>query len=347
MNSSRKVFISYSSKDRDFCEKIAKVLIENSFQIWMDKYSIQGGEEWATSIDSALRECTDLIAVHSSNSLNYSYHAKGEWFHAYDLGKRIYPIIIEEGISVHPNLRHIHGINFAAPGTFEEHIKRLIDDMLGKNMNSSIGNYELVNGKTAEYPLFYNGAGMSSTEFIMHAKEICHMAGLGHSFIVLNQQALRKYLGAGAKLKIILSAPTDINLRTLATWTAQENPNDNFEHLQRLKRTLVEDLRVIIKYTPPQSIELRVLDVLPPFSMIQFDPNNVDNGYVLLTMYPFNPASNETQFAVRPEVIARPTTILRRKIYPALYDHYRLRFSDAWQFAKPMTIDEFEQAYVK
>ena len=343
MSSDRKVFISYSSKDYDFCSRLAQELHKAGFNVWMDKISIQTGEDWGKTIEWALENCTDLIAVHSSNSLELSYQAKGEWFHADYKRKRIYPIIIEQGVRLHPYFRNIHAINFSETGTFEEHLHKLIADMRGLGDGKPLGDYPIVRGRSSEYPLFYDGAGLHSTEYIIQSADIRHMAGLGHGFIVLNNTQLRERLGSGkAKLKMLISAPTDENLRILASWTANETPAFNFTNLKDLKAYMITDFKKIIEYTPAGSIELRVMDTLPPFSTAQFDPES-PNGHIAVTFYPFHPT--KTVQPKSSEVIARLSTVLRPSIYPEMYHHFRTAFEYAWKVATPMTITEFEEKY--
>src|SRR5262245_49799205 len=55
-HSMNQVFVSYSSKDKDFALQLVSDL-ERFYDVWIDKGELEGGLEWEQMIDAALQEC--------------------------------------------------------------------------------------------------------------------------------------------------------------------------------------------------------------------------------------------------------------------------------------------------
>jgi serine/threonine protein kinase len=95
--SSKQVFISHSSLDREFVEKnIVSVLESNGVPTWYSKASIQTAAEWERSILSGLKSCEWFLVVVSENSI-YSEWVRDELFWAIEQRPdRIIPVRIDE-----------------------------------------------------------------------------------------------------------------------------------------------------------------------------------------------------------------------------------------------------------
>ena len=68
-----KVFISYSSNDEEFAERLAKDLQHSGIEIWFDKWEIKVGESIASKINKGLKSNDFLAVVLSPNSV------KSQW----------------------------------------------------------------------------------------------------------------------------------------------------------------------------------------------------------------------------------------------------------------------------
>ena len=85
------VFISYSSKDRDWVRSKLEQLSNLNVRIWYDD-GTHGGEEWNTTIETHIKRCTLIILFATPNSLSSSF-VKRELSIGHDtLGKPVLPI---------------------------------------------------------------------------------------------------------------------------------------------------------------------------------------------------------------------------------------------------------------
>ncbi|MDR5589014.1 toll/interleukin-1 receptor domain-containing protein [Salegentibacter agarivorans] len=70
------VFISYSSKDRDFVEKLSIELVKNRINVWLDKWSMQPGDSLIDKIEEGLTDSSFLLVVLSNNSIQSEWCKK-------------------------------------------------------------------------------------------------------------------------------------------------------------------------------------------------------------------------------------------------------------------------------
>lgn len=70
MTSTGKVFISYSSKDRDFVRRLANDLRAQKVPIWMDEIELKVGDSLRQTIEHGLQQSSSLLIVLSRNSVN-------------------------------------------------------------------------------------------------------------------------------------------------------------------------------------------------------------------------------------------------------------------------------------
>lgn len=75
-NHEKLVFVSYSSQDKDFVEKLTTDLKKYKLPLWFDKWEIKVGDSIVEKINSALGKITDLILILSSNSINSNWVKK-------------------------------------------------------------------------------------------------------------------------------------------------------------------------------------------------------------------------------------------------------------------------------
>ena len=72
----RYCFISYSSNDQDFVERLATDLIGNNLNIFFDKWEIKVGDSIVEKINLALGKMTELIIVLSKESIKSNWVQK-------------------------------------------------------------------------------------------------------------------------------------------------------------------------------------------------------------------------------------------------------------------------------
>lgn len=63
-----KIFLSYSSKDRQPVERLADKLKAQGFEVWTDR-EILPGEDWQRAIETALDQASVFLFILSENSL--------------------------------------------------------------------------------------------------------------------------------------------------------------------------------------------------------------------------------------------------------------------------------------
>jgi len=67
------VFISYSSKDKSFVERLSNKLVENRVGVWLDKWEMKPGDSLIDKIQSGLEDSSYLLVVLSKN------YVESEW----------------------------------------------------------------------------------------------------------------------------------------------------------------------------------------------------------------------------------------------------------------------------
>lgn len=70
------VFISYSSKDGEFVEKLSITLVQNRINVWLDKWAMQPGDSLIDKIQEGLTKSSFLLVVLSTNSIESEWCKK-------------------------------------------------------------------------------------------------------------------------------------------------------------------------------------------------------------------------------------------------------------------------------
>jgi hypothetical protein len=91
----KQVFISYSSKNREFAIKLYDDLLKNQYPVWMDKKDLEEVEEWKPQIEDNLRRSNRFIVLISPCSVTSKWVCH-EGSMAYALNQKIIPLKIEE-----------------------------------------------------------------------------------------------------------------------------------------------------------------------------------------------------------------------------------------------------------
>lgn len=117
------IFISYSSKDREFALEMADRL-EQFFDVWIDREGLEGGMAWEQAIESALKDCQIFIVIVSPDS-NLSDWVARETILAEQLKKHRIPILLVGELPF--RLLNLHYIDFR--GDFEGGFLDLLDSL--------------------------------------------------------------------------------------------------------------------------------------------------------------------------------------------------------------------------
>jgi len=119
------IFISYSTKDKEFVDKLSLALLKKNIPIWRDVWQISVGEYIDNSIKEALQKSYYVCLVVSKNFLQSNWIQKELEIALSRQSKEniqnfIIPIIIDE-FELPNILKTIKGVNFTQK-TFEDGI---------------------------------------------------------------------------------------------------------------------------------------------------------------------------------------------------------------------------------
>lgn len=95
VQSSTKVFVSYSRTDGSFAERLRDRLIEAGFEAYLDKHDIAPGEDWRGRLGGLIESSDTIVFVISPDSVQ-SKICDWEVNRAELLGKRIIPVVFRE-----------------------------------------------------------------------------------------------------------------------------------------------------------------------------------------------------------------------------------------------------------
>ena len=90
----KKIFLSYSRKDKEFAKKVADDLVGAGHDVWWDISAIEGGDRWAKEIEEGLNQSEILAIIVSKNSIASEWVEK-EFLFASRRGMKIVPLLYE------------------------------------------------------------------------------------------------------------------------------------------------------------------------------------------------------------------------------------------------------------
>ncbi len=90
----KKIFLSYSRKDKTFAEKVAIDLEKLGYDVWWDLTDIDGGDRWAKEIQEGIMHSQILAIIVSPNSIASEWVEK-EFVFASKQGLKIVPLLYE------------------------------------------------------------------------------------------------------------------------------------------------------------------------------------------------------------------------------------------------------------
>jgi hypothetical protein len=115
------IFISYSSKNRDFALRLADKL-GRFYKVWIDREGLEGGQEWEKAIEDALTSCALFLVLVSPESNDSDWVAR-ETILAEKLRKNRVPLLLNGDLPF--RLLNLHYIDFR--GDFEGGLRDLYE----------------------------------------------------------------------------------------------------------------------------------------------------------------------------------------------------------------------------
>ena len=140
MTSGKKLFISHSHKDRDFAERLARDLIAQGQDVWLDKWEIQPGDSIVSKIfEEGLSNASAFAIVLSKESvrskwvreeLNIATVRRIE-----DL-TRVIPLL-KEDVEIPSALRTLHWVDMRS--NFEDGVRAIVNALAGVSDKPTLG----------------------------------------------------------------------------------------------------------------------------------------------------------------------------------------------------------------
>lgn len=88
----RKVFISYTGRDREWARSFAKALKERGLTVWFDEFDIRPGDSFVDAIEAGLRS-SDVIVLLVDAEVSARPNLFFELGAAIGMRKRVVPIV--------------------------------------------------------------------------------------------------------------------------------------------------------------------------------------------------------------------------------------------------------------
>ncbi len=90
------IFISYSRDTIDTVDSLSSQLENEGLTVFIDQRSIRPGDRWPFEITSAIKTCKAFVVVLTKGYIKTVY-CNGELYEAEALGKRLFPVVCENG----------------------------------------------------------------------------------------------------------------------------------------------------------------------------------------------------------------------------------------------------------
>ena len=86
------IFISYSRKDIEFVERLVSDLKSADLTVWYDLSGLDGGTQWGTEIQRAIKQSQHFLLVLSPNSLESKW-VQREFLYAEKINLKVIPLL--------------------------------------------------------------------------------------------------------------------------------------------------------------------------------------------------------------------------------------------------------------
>ena len=160
------IFISYSRRDAEYVDAIIKRFEKAGLSVWVDRGSIQGGDQWKQEIVEGIEKCEAFILVLSSTSVR-SDNVRRELDLAGEYNKKIIPIQLSPTIIPRGMKYQLVGVQrIDMVSDFEVGIKQLLYTLsdplldLPKLQPSKPVSHEKSTSKKKEVSHIFKKAGM-------------------------------------------------------------------------------------------------------------------------------------------------------------------------------------------
>lgn len=119
------IFISHSSRDDEFVNKLATTLNQHQYKTWVDHQDTPEGMLWANIIQDGLEKGEHMILVVTESSMQ-SRHVRIEWQSFQGLVKPIILIILDETVEIPKLLADFPTVNWSSTLGYSEKFEQLL-----------------------------------------------------------------------------------------------------------------------------------------------------------------------------------------------------------------------------
>lgn len=119
------IFISHSSRDDEFVDKIAMNLQQHQFETWVDHKDTPEGMLWANIIQDGLEKGDYMILVVTESSMQ-SRHVRIEWQSFQGLVKPLILIILDEEVEIPRLLQDYPTVNWSSMQEIDQDLNGLL-----------------------------------------------------------------------------------------------------------------------------------------------------------------------------------------------------------------------------
>jgi hypothetical protein len=140
MSSGKKLFISHSLKDRDFAERLARDLLKNGQDVWLDKWEIQPGDSIVNKIfEEGLANASAFAIVLSKESVRSKWVR--EELNIATISRienltRVIPLL-KEDVDIPTALRTLHWVDMRSD--FEGGVRAILNVLAGTSNKPPLG----------------------------------------------------------------------------------------------------------------------------------------------------------------------------------------------------------------
>ncbi|MCI0696005.1 TIR domain-containing protein [candidate division KSB1 bacterium] len=275
----KKIFISYSDKDKEFALQLANDLRLEEVNIWIAKLDIAAGEKWDRAIEEALKFCKDFLVILSPNSIN-SDNVRDEIDFAVQEKKRIFPVLHKK-CEIPFRLRRIEYSDFTSD--YDSGLKHLLKaiksavlEKLPDKDIDFIGREDEIKrvheGLKSDYNIItIDGmGGIGKTSLALEVAHECLAASQNPTFVNNDVQKFEAFIWTSAKdRELTINDVLDTIARTLeypllTRLPLEEKRHEVVKHLQEKRCLLIVD-----------NFETVTDDAVRDFILKLPEPNNV------------------------------------------------------------------------
>lgn len=148
-----RIFISYARDDaKSLALRLRDDLRAAGLTAWMDVADIQGGDNWARTIERVIESCDVGLALCSHKSYQSTY-CRAEQMRLQRKGKRIIPLLVQADAEIPLHLEHLNRLDFSQPSQYAERLRDLLSDLnVGRAFASLGGDGEPETGRSVFRP---------------------------------------------------------------------------------------------------------------------------------------------------------------------------------------------------